>query len=62
MLRTFAVVALLLPLTIASASAQRSIEAQPLPPLVGGFTALGIARQRGNAEVARILGEARGRE
>jgi len=33
MLRTFAVVALLLPLTIASASAQRSIEAQPLPPL-----------------------------
>jgi ankyrin repeat protein len=35
---------------------------QPLPPLVGGFTALGLARQRGNPEVARILGDAGGRE
>jgi hypothetical protein len=35
----------------------------PRPPrLVGGFTALRAARQRGHAEVARVLIEAGGKE
>jgi hypothetical protein len=35
----------------------------PAPPrLVGGYTALGAARQKGHGEVVRILSEAGGRE
>jgi ankyrin repeat protein len=34
----------------------------PKPDLVGGYTALGAAKESGNAEVVRILSEAGGRE
>jgi len=35
---------------------------QPKPRLVGGYTALRAAKERGHAETARILAEAGGRE